>query len=304
MGSRAHLLTTGEFAWSCLTNERQGRVLASTSRTLWLMTDGGQLFWLADAEAPMHRRCGTLDGGVPKIAADTPYAVRGDQLVIGPDHKMELGTPQMWHTPLPARAAPGKIIASSVYNLTQSIIVAQGIGFAALLPRVRSTLDAEVTLPGGEFGDATLKRAEPLVVGLVQAGTAGNLDEMMSMADGLVGLGPGLTPSGDDFLGGLLFAMRTWEMVFPAEVKRSAGISIERYARRTHLISFTLLSDMAKGHAIAPMHELVDGLISAESPDGIHCCAMDLIRVGHSTGWELLTGLLTGLLIGIQAQEG
>jgi hypothetical protein len=61
---------------------------------------------------------------------------------------------------------------------------------------------------------------------------------------------------------------------------------------------------MANGHAIAPMHEMLNGLISGESPDDIHCHAMDLIRVGHSTGSDLLTGLLTGLLIGIRAQEG
>lgn len=304
MGSRVRLLRTGEFAWSCLTNERQGRVLASTSRTLWLMTSGGRLFWLADAEAPMHRRCGWLDEGVPQMAMDTPYAVHDDELVMGPRHAIGLGRPDVWHAPLPGRAAPGEVIGSGVRGLISVLGAVEQSGFALLLPRILSTVEAAVAPPGAEIRNAMLKRAEPLVLGIVQAGIAGQLGEMMSMADGLVGLGSGLTPSGDDFLGGLLFAIRALEKALPPVKSRSSVISIERYAGRTHLISLTLLDDLAKGHAIAPMHELVNGLISGESRDDFHCHTMDLIRVGHSTGWDLLTGLLTGLLIGIRSQEG
>ena len=63
--------------------------------------------------------------------------------------------------------------------------------------------------------------------------------------------------------------------------------------RRTNRISFALLSDHAAGHACEPAHRLVLALMGRESPETTYRAASDLIRVGHSTGWDLLTGAWT-----------
>jgi hypothetical protein len=77
-------------------------------------------------------------------------------------------------------------------------------------------------------------------------------------------------------------------------------IPIESYGSQTHLISFTLLNDLADGHAIAPLHEIINGLFSGESFESLYPFVSELASVGHSTGWDLLTGLLTGLLTAFQ----
>ena len=75
------------------------------------------------------------------------------------------------------------------------------------------------------------------------------------------------------------------------------AISLEPYRTRTHLISFTLLKDLASGYAIAPLHRILNRLLSGESLESIYPSVSQLTQVGHSTGWDWLAGLLTGLLI-------
>jgi hypothetical protein len=65
---------------------------------------------------------------------------------------------------------------------------------------------------------------------------------------------------------------------------------------RTNRISAVLLEDLAKGHAIGPLHQLINHFLMGDSLDRIHFSVAQLARVGHSTGWDLLAGLVAGLL--------
>jgi hypothetical protein len=110
----------------------------------------------------------------------------------------------------------------------------------------------------------------------------------------LVGLGSGLTPSGDDFIGGLLFAFHARRSTYPGS--SWIQLPVEPYSARTNLISFALLSDLAYGHALAPVHHIVNGLLRGDPYESMYPFIWQLIRVGSSTGWDLLAGLLTGFL--------
>jgi hypothetical protein len=124
------------------------------------------------------------------------------------------------------------------------------------------------------------------------------------LAGKLTGLGAGLTPSGDDFLGGLLFAVNHLHAVYPDAGFAEYAIPTDPYRSRTHLISFTLLQDHASGHAIAPLHHLLNGFISGASLESMRPYVSQLTQIGHSTGWDLLTGLLTALLAANDPQAG
>jgi hypothetical protein len=115
-------------------------------------------------------------------------------------------------------------------------------------------------------------------------------------ADALIGLGAGLTPSGDDFLGGMLFCIKALRNAYPDLNFFDPAIPLENYGLRTHLISFTLLKDLACGYAIAPLHHIINGILKGESSEYIYPFVSQLTQLGHSTGWDLLTGLFTGLL--------
>jgi len=116
----------------------------------------------------------------------------------------------------------------------------------------------------------------------------------------LVGLGPGLTPSGDDYLGGLLFTAHHLKTAYPTEFSWGAGpvLDLLHQARPlTNRISHTILSDLTHGHGPEPLHDLVRLLLQAEPTERLLRSVYRLARIGHTSGWDMLSGALTGMLL-------
>jgi hypothetical protein len=119
-------------------------------------------------------------------------------------------------------------------------------------------------------------------------------------AAALVGMGIGLTPSGDDLLGGFFYAL-----VFRGRVggaKRTAwddasDVVAEKARRRSHPISAVLLADLLRGEGHAPLHRLAALLSNGGDDLGQAVAAVrELVRVGNSSGWNMLAGFAAGLL--------
>lgn len=108
----------------------------------------------------------------------------------------------------------------------------------------------------------------------------------------LLGLGPGLTPSGDDFLVGCLHAL--W-LSYPSDQARSIAASVKAWARgRTTTLSRAWIEAAARGEAAEHWHVLFDSLASGV-PRRILSSAGKLLKVGHSSGADSLVGFLTTL---------
>jgi hypothetical protein len=117
----------------------------------------------------------------------------------------------------------------------------------------------------------------PPPVDLLRAG------ELPRVAASLGGLGPGLTPAGDDCLAGILLVARIlW------------GDPIEPPAARTNDIARAFLGWAARGQSIEPVH---DFLMRAAAGDrtGAKAALVALTRVGHSSGADLALGLRLAL---------
>jgi hypothetical protein len=105
----------------------------------------------------------------------------------------------------------------------------------------------------------------------------------------LIGLGPGLTPSGDDYLGGILVALRRigrgaqadslWRWLEP------------RLAGHTGELSIAHLAAAAAGEAHEAVHGLLEDLSAWEAPD-LNPALARLDAVGHSSGWDALAGIV------------
>lgn len=101
----------------------------------------------------------------------------------------------------------------------------------------------------------------------------------------LIGLGPGLTPSGDDYLGGMLVTLRLtgrgvqadglWRWLQP------------RLKQGTSAISAAHLAAAAAGEAHEALHDVLNGKLDLEALDA----------VGHTSGWDALAGALAVLKI-------
>jgi hypothetical protein len=123
---------------------------------------------------------------------------------------------------------------------------------------------------------------EPAVAAI---GRQAPLDALKIAADALGGLGPGLTPAGDDALSGILFAFRA----LGGPAVEPALIAVARSVRTTDL-AVAILEAAAAGHHIEPVHDLVMAAASGDSAAAAKAAA-DLDRFGSSSGADIAHGL-------------
>lgn len=105
-------------------------------------------------------------------------------------------------------------------------------------------------------------------------------------AQALIGLGPGLTPSGDDYLGGVLIALQQLG-------RKPQAQSLWRWLKprlgRTSDISAAHLEAAAAGEGHAALHRCIASLCTL-APDWTGALGA-LDHVGHCSGWDSLAGV-------------
>lgn len=106
-----------------------------------------------------------------------------------------------------------------------------------------------------------------------------DLSEVREAARGLAGRGIGLTPSGDDVLMGVLYALWVWK---PERALLEA--IVRRAAPRTTTLSAAFLRAAAEGEASYAWHRLAGG-----DPGAI----VDILATGHSSGREAWAAFVT-----------
>lgn len=121
--------------------------------------------------------------------------------------------------------------------------------------------------------------------------------KLREAAKKLAGLGPGLTPAGDDLLLGAMYGL--WATQPPIAAERTAQEIAAIATERTHALSAAWLAAGARGEAAAPWHQLIDA-IAAQNPNAIESAVMRILPTGHTSGADALAGFL-GVLEGWQA---
>ena len=137
-------------------------------------------------------------------------------------------------------------------------------------------LDVLAGAPASALADPAY---EPRLTRAVRCVDRGDLD---GAVDALAGLGPGLTPAGDDALAGIL-------LVLGAHDRAAAVAAADR--ARTNDIARAFLAWAARGQSIEPVHRL---LVAGDAGSASAALA-DLLRFGHSSGADLAFGLRLGL---------
>ncbi len=132
---------------------------------------------------------------------------------------------------------------------------------------------------------------------LAQALRAHDLHAFEGAALRVLGLGHGLTPSGDDLLGGILFTLAyapipAWHSAMPglhARIRRAAESA-------TNPISAALLDDLMRGSSYRVLHAVFDAFQSGEAAR-ITDAVQALLRLGASSGGDMLAGVFLALQI-------
>jgi hypothetical protein len=104
-------------------------------------------------------------------------------------------------------------------------------------------------------------------------------------AEMLIGIGPGLTPAGDDFLGGVLLALHH---VHRATQARGLWRWLEPRLSRTSAMSAAHLAAAAAGEGHEAFHAALEHLFQRRP--GWPAALDALSAIGHTSGWDALAG--------------
>jgi hypothetical protein len=212
--------------------------------------------------------------------------VSNRRIAIG-DLTLELGRCQTWRAPpWPALPSPAvlRIACADIGrracgesppdSIARAVFTAEDTPLAHLArPRVACF---EAWLRGRCLLDAPLSR-----------GMTGQ-EQVASAVSSLVGLGPGLTPSGDDFLMGALAAL---DALGQTNMRAVLAQAVVAAAGRTSPLSASLLRAAGAGHVGENLHLMVGALAAGDADAAIAQAA----RMGHTSGWDALTGAVVTL---------
>jgi len=278
-----------------------GRVLAVFSNTIYLSGRDGEILWVLREGMPMHRRCLLASLPSSSICRGQNFFVENSCLRIGKGVTIDLSHSAQWEPPAigPEKAVPLVRVNASYQRMLAAISILNnsgGLGQAISLLSTNADGRPMAILPANFLAS----RARSAILGLARACFDQDIARITQRGRDLVGLGPGLTPSGDDFLGGLLFAAHCLKRAYPLDFcwEPKAVMPLIDWARtKTNSISHAFLSDLALGQGLEPMHELVNSLLESRDLGCLQPSTNQLLGIGHTSGGDMLAGTLTGMLL-------
>lgn len=228
-----------------------------------------------------------------------PVACRGGILRINPpDFSVDLRSARLWHVDLkqlhidlcqPTQAQSWAVAWSELatYHRRSGLL-----GFAELFGHSEGRSIASAT------SVVLMQQAAHTIPALLRATNGFQCDDAMTSIRPLIGLGPGLTPSGDDFLVGYLAGLWCTAHTNPSRMRflTVLGSELSEAARNTNDISYTHLRSATMGHASEPIAKLAQQLSHMNNMNGVRAATQTALQVGHTSGRDGVLGLLLGCL--------
>lgn len=217
--------------------------------------------------------------------------VTGRWLRLGASAQVDLAPARPWQARrrLNGRWGPTSDVDAALDGT--AAILRGAPGLASLGEHFRAL--GEGIAPAISQGDWIRQHAARAMAVAVREAKACNPSEFLSTATGLLGLGIGLTPSGDDFLVGLVGSLVLIADWMPAlEWVHLTGRELaEEASGRTTAVAASYLRCAARGEIIERQEELLQAAISGDGSTAVAACRT-LRRFGHSSGGEIALGTL------------
>lgn len=210
-----------------------------------------------------------------------PIAIGQNILRLGDLPPVDLGRAQIWAPPSFPRWSTATLAAglAALEDLLGDFPPpAEGLGcFALMNPAPKEMVARALASPVDRY---------------LQWLKAGCPPEAAAGVEDLIGAGPGLTPSGDDFLAGSLLGLyaigdgvlprKVWERVVPM------------LPHRTHPISAAHFACAAEGRLAETQHRLIGSLLNG-SRDSLRVGIKALSDESHTSPWDGLAGMAATL---------
>ena len=271
----------------------QWEVLAAVSGAIYIASRNGELVWITDRPRALHPRAILLPAmpGHAPTAGSVLRDVHG--LLCCEGFRLAWQDASTWSVGGPSSAHRTTAVPERVARAIRQAGVLDGRRAYAGCAVARTRNDERTHLTEGAACAMEVELARYAEV-LSLADTGRDVLRALREASGLIGLGEGLTPAGDDILGGYLYALRTLN---DARLLRSVidwesvTAWLHSVAHLTNAISRCLLVDHAHGDACAPLAAFIHGALEGARDVRLAKLASDVAGIGASSGRSLLQGV-------------
>ncbi len=253
--------------------------------------DSDELFTIA---------CKKLDNGPNTIIIDLenlhntginvnePVCISGKCMYIGKKLTISFENIRRWESELPEYPNTIEIVNRNL-SFVKDYIEVHGRSGGAKIDIASDHLFAK------EVSRMIAERSQHLQQALLN----GSSSSALEYAQSLIGLGPGLTPSGDDFLVGLFTALNVRNS--PLSSYQSLCEEVVQKAKTlTNNISFMALKKASIGKVRESIIQLVSSMLKGNR-DELILSLNKVLHIGSSSGTDIALGLVSGMEANIKA---
>lgn len=269
-------------------------VLEVFCRSIYLRDRAGSIYCLGAPNLPMgpfNLRCDIW----PDFNKNGHEATTRGMLISNDGHclsfpsgiRLSYSAAKRWH-PSPPAPCTKSSVGCSLERIRQ-MSLPQNAGLGRLLPMIFGL--APVQQPRDAIDAELLKAGAGALAHLSDWLDQDDADGLATGVHSLIGLGPGLTPSGDDVLAGMMFCFHVFgarDLLGPLE-----RAVFDLAQSNTHSISHAYLQAASHGFVSAALHNVIDALC-ANAPD-LQYRVRSLAEIGHSSGFDALLGALLAI---------
>jgi hypothetical protein len=193
----------------------------------------------------------------------------------------------------------GQISQEKRAQLRQCLLSAHPAGVLPLL----KIWEPQLPIPDNPVSDFLKER----VSRLFDAALSGDLQVLAQCSGQVAGCGPGLTPSSDDLLIGLMASLLYTSFCYGLSLRRARAINqalIAGARGKTLRLSYEMMQQSADGCLTQDLHLLLRGLCQS-APCSIEPLALRVLDYGETSGSDTLTGIYLGILLadGLRLRE-
>jgi len=278
----AKLIGSGVRQW--LDNNREAAICAVFRRSFYLEATNGELVCIGPAAigaGPLNMICDLpsgIDWDASGLQPKARASISDSRIVVVGPYEFDASDAQTWQPQGLSENWTNATLTSGLAALeTAASAHDLSDGLAGL---VRHDVPAIAAARGGFDG---------LGIWLDDAirNPRGGLAPPPPEIEPLIGLGPGLTPSGDDLIGGVMIALRMFGHQTAADCLAGWALPIAR--RNTGKISIAHLTQAAGGEGADALHRII-ALIADGTETGLKPSLDEIDAIGHSSGWDALAG--------------
>lgn len=272
---KSQIITPAVRAW--LVSGRAARILHLFEQVCNLVNEGGEVLSLVTAvvgPGPFHLVLGVTRPFTHILTLAAPVTILADGVQVGAlavdVSSAVCWQPQVAWAGLQAHRAQWQPVMPTIQQMVRQY-------------RARLSLDTAVMQPELESGLAHL------LAGVRRRDTA----MVQEGAARLAGLGPGLTPTGDDMLLGVIYGL--WATRPQSVAQPLVQVMVDTAVPHTTTLSSAWLQAAARGEAGMVWHEL--GLRFMVNGHGWKEIVAQILQTGHSSGADALWGFTAVCLI-------